>query len=156
MFLNIGVLFQPQFLQEFSQKDRARHRERRFMEYDSKHDIQLPRAPAFQCKKSTEVKQIVNRLMMAPKERFNFVHTPNKSIYNDWKTAHEEKIQRLRETVHMFGGPNRHQRKNKIAEEEDKHRVTEKGHRKKKKPKMDNTPDIGKVNTLPEIAETEN
>lgn len=122
------------------------------MEYDSKHDMELPRAPAFQCRRSGEVENIVSRLLMAPKDRFDFVHTSKKTMYNDWKTAHEEKIRRLRETVHMFGGNQSHRKSKNVPEmtEENPERKA-KSRKKKKRNKKDN---IEHLDTLPEIGES--
>ena len=129
------------------------------MEYNSNHDIEIPRAPAFTCKRPSEVKQIVSRLMMKPKERFNFVHTPSKNVYNDWKSAHEDKVQRLRNTVHMFGGANRHYGKSKEDgehAEENSPQSKSNGRKKRKRSKLETLSDFSHVAKFPEISEAGN
>lgn len=123
------------------------------MEYDPRHDIEIPRAPAFHSKKSREVQKIVDRLMMRPKDRFNFIYPENKSAYNDWKTAREEKLRRLKETVHMFGGSLLSSRKHEQPEEQINSKGKETGRKKKKRQKKENRP-TDFVNTLPDISES--
>ncbi|WAR30671.1 hypothetical protein MAR_033213 [Mya arenaria] len=94
----------PEFIEEFDRKRRERMRNRPFMEYVAKHDIELPRAPAFRGVDPAEVDHIVKRLTMKPSKRFpHFQFNKRDPGYNDWRSAHDEKIRRLRETVHMFG-----------------------------------------------------
>lgn len=95
--------FQPEFLRSLEADRVLRMKNRPFMEYDAKHDIELPKAAAFRNIQSTEVSNIVKRLTMPAKDRFHFQHTDHVA-YNDWRTARAEKIQRLRETLHKFGG----------------------------------------------------
>jgi hypothetical protein len=125
--------FQPGFLNDLDADRIKRQRNRPFMEYDSKNDIELPKAKAFRNIPKPEVDEIVKRLTMPPKERFKFQYTDHLG-YNDWRTARDEKIYHLRETLSKFGGNKSHVMPPAVKEEE-KTNKKEKKHKKNKKRK---------------------
>ena len=53
--------------------------------------------------------------------------------YNDWRTAHQVKIQRLRETMQMFGDGNRHAHEHAQEEQDVVDEIHPEQHGKKKK-----------------------
>ncbi|XP_045209882.1 uncharacterized protein LOC123561510 [Mercenaria mercenaria] len=122
--------YKPGFLNDLDAERKQRLRNRPFMEYDSKNDIELPKAAAFRNIPKPEVDEIVKRLTMPPKERFHFQYTDHLG-YNDWRTAREEKIHHLRETISMFGGSRDHL----IRRESHKKSKKEKRHKKNVKQK---------------------
>lgn len=134
------ILFQPGFLNDLDADRIKRQKNRPFMEYDPKHDIELPKAKAFRNIPRPEVDEIVNRLTMPPKERFKFQYTDHLD-YNDWRTAREEKIQQLRETISKFGGHKDHVAP--AMKEHQKISKKEKRHKKNKKRKHEESfPDL--------------
>ncbi|KAL4218923.1 hypothetical protein ACF0H5_021510 [Mactra antiquata] len=118
--------YKPEFLKEFEAQRKLRLNNRRFMEYVPKHEIELPRAPAFRNIPKGEVDGIVKRLTMAPSDRFNFKYK-DQNAYNDWRSAREDKIQHLKETLKKFGGGGGGRRSNPFKEQ--------KSNRKEKKHK---------------------
>lgn len=131
-----NLAYKPEFLKEFDRQRRERLNNRRFMEYLPDHDIELPRAPAFRGVKKGEISEIVKRLTMSSRDRFHFQHPTCHVDYNDWRTAHEEKIQRMRDTLNKFGGRQRNMRLEPIHDmkghKKDKH------NRKERKGKPEN------------------
>ncbi|XP_052261301.1 uncharacterized protein LOC127865487 [Dreissena polymorpha] len=127
-------------------------RNKPFMEFVAKHGVDLPKAPAFRVVASEEVDHIVDRLTMKPSKRFpHFQYNKRDGGYNDWRTAHEEKIRRLRETLHMFGGGKETQPEE--IEEEPKVTKTKKEKKRKKtyKEHVDDEIDTKKNGHLPGI-----
>lgn len=122
------IFFQPGFLNDFDAERKKRERNRPFMEYDAQHEIEIPKAPSFRNVPRKDVDEIVKRLTMPPKERFHFKYTDHLR-YNDWQSAHFEKIQQLRETISKFGGSKEH-----VVKTEDK-KITHKVKRTKKSTK---------------------